>query len=192
MALEKTLSLSRPLQWAKLFKSLFVCWASWNPHNEFKISLKNLCQNMKVVTKMNGCCRYTTQPFFEGFQLKSCGSWKHSVCLSELGGVRSHPELTSGNFFLCSCLIHTLSLLEKHSCYCWKLHTLWTVFTSSVHASGACLTRIHLHPDSGVWRFLSFIIHTKMTYSYGHFIILVVWVISNFFNFTVWLNCLKF
>ncbi len=70
--------------------------------------------NMKVVTKMNGCCRYTTQPFFEGFvSLKSCGSWKHSVCLSELGGVRSHPELTSGNFFLCSCLIHTLSLFQK-------------------------------------------------------------------------------
>ncbi len=132
--------------------------------------------NMKVVTKMNGCCRYTTQPFFWGFfQLEELwfmevqGFSKHSVCLSELGGVCSHPELTSGNFFLCSCLIHTLSLFQKTQLLLLETsHTLdgfhifctciWCLFNQNTLASWFwCLEISVLHyshkNDLRLWTF---------------------------------------
>lgn len=43
-----------------------------------------------------------------------CSGILQAQCMFiRVGGVHSHPELTSGNFFLCSFLIHTLSLFQK-------------------------------------------------------------------------------
>jgi len=79
-----------------------------------------------------------------------------AVCVHQNCIVHAHWSRTSGNFFFFSCLIHT-----HFHCSRKQLLLLEIVFTSSVHASGACLSQNTQNPDSDVWRF-----HTIATYTF--------------------------